>query len=115
MVTRASTRKDSPAKSGAKPEPAAQKSAARKTPTDLISPKTKKPATESKPAADDKPARKSGVPPISKAKPKEPAPATSEPERVTPPPKPETVYLIEEKRTKKTQTTVSSASRSLLP
>src|SRR5258707_399794 len=33
MVTRASTRKDSPAKSGAKPEPAAQKSAAHKTTT----------------------------------------------------------------------------------
>jgi len=115
MVTRASTRKDSPAKSGAKPEPAAQKSAARKTTTDLISPKTKKPATESKPTVDDKPARKGGVPPISKAKPKEPAPATSEPERATPPPKPETVSLIEEKRTKRPETTVSSETRSVLP
>src|SRR5260370_1411458 len=60
MVTRASTRKDSPAKSGAKPEPAAQKSAARKTTTDLISPKTKKPATEDKPG-------RNGVPPIRNA------------------------------------------------
>src|SRR3984893_18814409 len=115
MVTGASTRNGSPAKSGAKPEPAAQKSAARKTTTDLISPKTKKPATENKPATDDRPARKGGVPPISKAKPKEPAPAKSEPERATPPPKPETVSLIEEKRTKKPETTVSSETRSVLP
>jgi translation initiation factor IF-2 len=107
MVTRASTRKDSPAKSGAKPEPAAQKSAARKT-TDLISPKTKKPATE------DKPGRK-GVPPISKAKAKEPAPTKPEPAPATPPPKPETVSLIEEKRPKKPETAVSSETRSVLP
>src|SRR5258708_5351468 len=91
MVTRASTRKDSPAKSGAKPEPAAQKSAARKTTTDLISPKTKKPATE------DKPGRK-GVPPISKAKAKEPAPTKPESAPATPPPKPQTVSLIGQKR-----------------
>src|SRR5258708_3274757 len=109
MVTRASTRKDSPAKSGAKPEPAAQKSAAHKTTTtDLISPKTKKPATE------DKPGRK-GVPPISKAKAKEPAPAKPEPAPATPPPKPETVSLIEEKRPKKPETAVSSDTRSVLP
>jgi translation initiation factor IF-2 len=109
MVTRASTRKDSPAKSGAKPEPAAQKSAARKTTTtDLISPKTKKPATE------DKPGRK-GVPPISKAKAKEPPPANPEPAPATPPPKPETVSLIEEKRPKKPETAVSSDTRSVLP
>jgi translation initiation factor IF-2 len=108
MVTRASTRKDSPAKSGAKPEPAAQKSAARKTTTDLISPKTKKPATEDRPG-------KKGVPPISKAKGKEPAPATPEPAPATPPPKPETVSLIEEKRPKKAETAVSSETRSVLP
>jgi translation initiation factor IF-2 len=115
MVTRASTRKDSSDKSGAKPEPPAQKSTARKTTTDLISPKTKKPATESKPAADEKPARKGGVPPISKAKAKEPAPAPSEPERTAPPPKPETVSLIEEKRPKKADTTANSETRSVLP
>jgi translation initiation factor IF-2 len=108
MVTRASTRKDSPAKSGAKPEPAAQKSAARKTTTDLISPKTKKPATE------DKPGRK-GVPPISRAKAKEPAPTKPEATPATPPPKPETVSLIEEKRPKKPETAVSSETRSVLP
>ncbi len=109
MVTRASTRKDSPAKSGAKPEPAAQKGAARKTTTtDLISPKTKKPATE------DKPGRK-GVPPISKAKAKEPAPTKPESAPATPPPKPETVSLIEEKRPKKPETAVSSETRSVLP
>jgi translation initiation factor IF-2 len=107
MVTRASTRKDSPAKSGAKPEPAAQKSAARKT-TDLISPKTKKPATEDKPG-------KKGVPPISKAKAKEPAPAKPGPAPATPAPKPETVSLIEEKRPKKPETAISSETRSVLP
>jgi translation initiation factor IF-2 len=114
MVTRASTRKDSPAKSGAKPEPAAQKSAARKTTTDLISPKTKKPATETKLATEDKPGKK-GVPPISKAKAKEPAPAKSEPAPATPPAKPETVSLIEEKRPKKPETAVGSETRSVLP
>jgi translation initiation factor IF-2 len=114
MVTRASTRKDSPPKSGAKHEPAAQKSAARKT-TDLISPKTKKPATETKPEAEDKAAKKGGVPPISKAKAKEPAPAKSESVRPTPPPKPETVSLIEEKRPKKPDTAASSETRSVLP
>ena len=115
MVTRASTRKDSPTKSGAKPEPAAQKSAARKTTTDLISPKTKKTPADSKPPADDKPARKGGVPPISKAKAKEPAPVKSEPEPATPPPRPETVSLIEEKRPKKPETAAGSETRSVLP
>jgi translation initiation factor IF-2 len=114
MVTRASTRKDSPPKSGAKHEPAAQKSAARKT-TDLISPKTKKPTTEARPEAEDKPAKKGGVPPISKAKAKEPAPDKSEPARPTPPPKPETVSLIEEKRPKKPDTAAGSETRSVLP
>jgi translation initiation factor IF-2 len=115
MVTRASTRKDSPPKSGAKHEPAAQKSAARKTSTDLISPKTKKPATETKPEAEDKPAKKGGVPPISKAKAKEPAPTRSEPVPPLSPPKPETVSLIEEKRPKKPDTASSAESRSVLP
>ena len=111
MVTRASTRKDSPPKSGAKHEPATQKSAARKT-TDLISPKTKKPATETKPETEDKPVKKGGVPPISKAKAKEPAPAKSEPAT---PPKPETVSLIEEKRPKKPDVAAGSETRSVLP
>jgi translation initiation factor IF-2 len=113
MVTRASTRKDSPAKSGAKPEPAAHKSAARKT-TDLISPKTKKSIAETKPATEDKPAKRGGVPPISKAKAKEPAPAKTEP-APPPAPKPETVSLIEEKRPKKAEAAAGSESRSVLP
>src|ERR1700741_4664998 len=100
MVTRASTRKDSPAKSGDKPEPAANKGTARKTTTDLISPKTKNPITETKTAAEDKPAKRSGVPPISKAKAKEAAPAKTEPAPAAPAPRPETVSLIEEKRPK---------------
>jgi translation initiation factor IF-2 len=114
MVTRASTRKDSPPKSGAKHEPAAQKSAARKT-TDLISPKTKKPTAETKPETEDKPAKKGGVPPISKAKAKESAPAKSEPVQPASPAKPETVSLIEEKRPKKSDAPAGSETRSVLP
>ncbi len=111
MVTRASTRKDSSPKSGAKAEPAAHKSAARKTTTDLISPKTKKVVTESKPA------RKGGVPPISRAKPREVPPAKKEPAAPPPPPppKPETVSLIEEKRPKKSDPAANSETRSVLP
>jgi translation initiation factor IF-2 len=111
MVTRASTRKDSSPKSGAKAEPAAHKSAARKTTTDLISPKTKKVVTESKPA------RKGGVPPISRAKPREVPPTKKEPAAPPPPPppKPETVSLIEEKRPKKSDPAANSETRSVLP
>jgi translation initiation factor IF-2 len=112
MVTRASTRKDSSAKSAAKADPSAHKSAARKTTTDLISPKEKKTTNEAKPA------RRAVTPPISKAKGKEKnlAPAN---EAVTPPPppapKPETVSLIEEKRAKKSEPASSSETRSVLP
>ena len=114
MVTRASTRKDPPGKSGAKPEPAAHKSAAHKT-TDLISPKTKKTISETKPAAEEKPARKGGVPPISKVKAKEPAAAKEEPAAASPAPKPETVSLIEEKRPKKADTAATPETRPVLP
>jgi translation initiation factor IF-2 len=114
MVTRASTRKDPPAKSGTKPEPAAQKSAGRKT-TDLISAKTRKPISETKPAAEEKSARKPTVPPISKAKAKEAAPAKKESDPTPPPAKPETVSLIEEKRPKKADSAATQESRSVLP
>jgi translation initiation factor IF-2 len=108
MVTRASTRKDSPTKSGAKVEPAAHKSAARKTTTDLISPKTKKAVSETKPV------KKDDVPPISKAKGKEPAPAKKEETGTPPPLKPETVSLIEE-RPKKADAATGPEARSVLP
>ncbi|HZC34029.1 MAG TPA: translation initiation factor IF-2, partial [Chthoniobacterales bacterium] len=115
MVTRASTRKDPPAKSGTSPEPAAQKSGARKT-TDLISAKTKKSISESRPAAEEKSARKTGVPPISKAKAKEPAPVKKEePVTAAPPAKPETVSLIEERRPKKAEAAGTQETRSVLP
>jgi translation initiation factor IF-2 len=110
MVTRASTRKDSSAKPAAKADPSAEKSAARKTTTDLISSKDKKPISEARPA------KKSGPSPISKPKGKTPPPVKEE---VTPPapppPKPETVSLIEEKRTKKADPTSGSETRSVLP
>jgi translation initiation factor IF-2 len=114
MVTRASTRKDSSPKSGAKPEPAAQKSAARKT-TDLISPKTKKSASETKPGSEDKSARKSTVPPSIKPKAKEAVPAKQEETPAPPPPKPETVSLIEEKRPRKADPAAGAENRSVLP
>src|SRR5260370_38712119 len=72
MVTRASTRKESTTKPPRKPDAPAEKSAAPapKPPTDLISPKKKKPVTEHQ----HRPVRRSGVPPISKARPQEPQP-----------------------------------------
>jgi translation initiation factor IF-2 len=115
MVTRASTRKDSPAKPATKVEPSAHKSAARKTTTDLISAKSKKSASETRPAvSESRPPKKTGVPPISKAKVKEAAPAKPE-APASPPPKPETVSLIEEKRPRKAEATVGSETRSVLP
>src|SRR5690242_5075114 len=99
MATRASTRKD-PKTSPAKAEPPADKSAAPKTATtDLISPRAKK---TNQP--DERPSRRTGVPPISKAKAQEPAPAPAQtpskqpapppPAPAAQPPKPETVSLI---------------------
>jgi translation initiation factor IF-2 len=126
MVTRASTRKESTPKPPRKPDVPADKSAAPapKPPTDLISPKKKKPATEHP----HRPMRRSGVPPISKARPAEPrtepAPAStagkesalaSQAKPAPPAPKPETVSLIEEKRPKKTESTLPNETRSVLP
>jgi translation initiation factor IF-2 len=126
MVTRASTRKESTPKTPRKPDGPADKSAAPapKPPTDLISPKKKKPATEHQ----HRPMRRSGVPPISKARPPEPqtepAPASTagtesalaaQAKSAPPAPKPETVSLIEEKRPKKTESTIPNETRSVLP
>src|SRR6201987_1273454 len=134
MVTRASTRKESTPKPPRKPDAPAEKSAAPKESTDLITPK-KKPAargtTEHKPAH----ARRTGVPPISKARPHEqehkPAPGaregvksahgstaqTSAAQASAPPAKPaqkpETVSLIEERRPKKIEPATTTETRSV--
>ena len=125
MVTRASTRKESTTKPPRKPDAPAENSAAPapKPPTDLISPKKKRPVTDHQ----HRPARRSGVPPISKARPQErqpePVPASASKESAPgslakPPqvaPKPETVSLIEERRPKKTESAVPTETRSVLP
>jgi len=126
MVTRASTRKESTTKPPRKPDAPAEKSAAPapKPPTDLISPKKKKPATEHQ----HRPARRSGVPPISKARPQqpqpEPAPApapskesaqAAQAKSAQNAPKPETVSLIEERRPKKIESAAPTETRSVLP
>ncbi len=126
MVTRASTRKESTTKPPRKPDAPAEKSAAPapKPPTDLISPKKKRPATDHQ----HRPARRSGVPPISKARQQEaqpePAPAPAPNKESAQPaqakssqnaPKPETVSLIEERRPKKTESAAPTETRSVLP
>ncbi|MBV9492327.1 MAG: translation initiation factor IF-2 [Verrucomicrobia bacterium] len=80
MATRASSRKDSGTtkNKAAETTPAPSKPAAPKTATDLISPKKKAPATEPKPT-------RTGVPPISKIRPRE---ATT-PEPAAPAPAPD--------------------------
>ena len=138
MVTRASTRKESTPKTPRKPDAPAEKSAASKESTDLITPK-KKPAargaTEHKPAH----ARRSAVPPISKARGHEPEPKPAAGAKEAPSPsaqqgatahtaapqtsasqakqlpKPETVSLIEEKRPKKSEPAATTETRSVLP
>ena len=123
MVTRASTRKETTTKPAPKSEtPApAEKSAPPKPPTDLISPKKKRPATEHKAAGDHRPVRRSGVPPISKARPHQQPPAPTQAAKETPPapppPKPQTVSLIEEKRPRKSEpaSTGERETRSVLP
>jgi translation initiation factor IF-2 len=135
MVTRAGTRKESTPKPPRKPDAPAEKSAAPapKESIDLITPK-KKPAargpTEHKPAH----AKRTGVPPISKARPahearSKPAPggkdvpaptsqtsaSESAASQAKPVQKPETVSLIEERRPKKIEPAAASETRSVLP
>jgi translation initiation factor IF-2 len=92
MATRASTKKDSTQKP-TKAEPAAANTAAPAPAqaTDLISPRKKKVAAETKPE------NKPGVPPISRAKqPAQPEPAPAA--VVAPAPKPESISLIDDDR-----------------
>ena len=136
MVTRGSTRKESTPKPPRKPDAPAEKSAAPKESTDLITPKKKPVArgtTEHKPAH----TRRTGVPPISKARPHEsepkPAPGAREGAKsahgssaqtsagqasaspAKPVQKPETVSLIEERRPKKNEPAAPTETRSVLP
>lgn len=145
MVTRASTRKESTTKTPRKHDAPADKSAAPvptsptaprpaepKESTDLITPRKKRPpsggaggAGEHKPAG----AKRSGVPPISKARVHQaeakPAPSAKETPpaqpaqgstpQAKPAPKPETVSLIEEKRPKKNEPAATTETRSVLP
>src|ERR1700758_67776 len=134
MVTRAGTRKESTTKPPRKPDAPVEKSAAPKESTDLITPK-KKPAARATTEHRTGPAKRTGVPPISKARPHSPepkhvpgakesgksshasqAPGSQAPALpVKPPQKPETVSLIEEKRPKKSEPAATSETRSVLP
>src|ERR1700758_3401100 len=134
MVTRASTRKESTPKPPRKPDAPAEKSAAPKESTDLITPK-KKPAVRATTDHKAGPAKRSGVPPISKARAHEPGPkhapgakesaksshasqtsvSESPASPAKPPQKPETVSLIEERRPKKSEPAANSETRSGLP
>jgi translation initiation factor IF-2 len=118
MATRASSKKEPPQKAKPKadlpaekvtPPPVAQPQQA----TDLIT------RTKKKPQAESRTTLKSGVPPISKAKQPAvvPAPApTVEPVAEIPPPKPESVSLIGETRSKRSESTGGEGKiKSVLP
>src|ERR1700751_2671614 len=134
MVTRASTRKESNTKPPRKPDAPAEKSAAPKESTDLITPK-KKPIARATTDHKTAPAKRSGGPPISKARAHEaepkhasgakesakPSPAAQTSDSQAPaspaklPQKPETVSLIEEKRPRKSEPAATTETRSVLP
>jgi translation initiation factor IF-2 len=98
MATRASSKKEPTQKAKPKADQPVEKGAAPQQATDLISAVKKKPQTEARTSL------KSAVPPISKAKqpPVNLIPAARvEPVAETPPPKPETVSLIGETRSKR--------------
>jgi translation initiation factor IF-2 len=134
MVTRAGTRKESTTKPPRKPDAPVEKSAAPKESTDLITPK-KKPAARATTEHKTGPVKRTGVPPISKARPHTPEPKhapgakeSGKPSHASqapgsqapalpakPPQKPETVSLIEEKRPKKSEPAATSETRSVLP
>ena len=114
MATRASSKKEPSQKAKPKADPPAEKVV---TPpqaaTDLISPSRKKLQTEARTHL------KSGVPPISKAKKPAvapvPAPA-AEPVAETPPPKPESISLIDDARTKRSESSGTEHKiKSMLP
>jgi translation initiation factor IF-2 len=113
MATRASSKKEPSQKTKPKADLPAEKVATPQPATDLISPARKKPSTEARTSL------RSGVPPISKAKQPTvtPVPAQAiEPVAETPPPKPESVSLIGETRSKRSESSGSETKiKSVLP
>ncbi|HZC58681.1 MAG TPA: translation initiation factor IF-2 [Chthoniobacterales bacterium] len=114
MATRASSKKEPTQKPKPKADQPADTVAAPQPATDLISTGTKRPPSAPRSAV------RSAVPPISKAKPQAAAPSqASAPEPVAetaPPPKPETVSLIDENRSKRSESSGGELKvRSVLP
>ena len=114
MATRASSKKEPIQKPKPKADQPADTVAAPRPATDLISAGTKRPPSAPRSAV------RSAVPPISKAKPQAAAPSqASAPEPVVetaPPPKPETVSLIDENRSKRSEPSGGEPKvRSVLP
>jgi translation initiation factor IF-2 len=115
MATRASSKKEPSQKAKPKADPPAEKIATPQQPaTDLISPTRKKPQAEARTSL------RSAVPPISKAK--QPAAVVSPPAPVAepvpeaPPAKPETVSLIGDTRSKRSESTGGEPKiKSVLP
>jgi translation initiation factor IF-2 len=109
MATRASTKKDPSQKPKPKADQPAEKAATPQPATDLISPIKKKPPTEVKPSP------RSSVPPISKAKQPETVSAPLPP-AATPPAKPESVSLIDEAKSKRSESSGTEPKpKSVLP
>src|SRR6516225_2107696 len=115
MATRASSKKDSSPKSAPKADQPPNKTAPPTAATDLISPVKKRPPTETRQTS------RSGVPPISKANQPAapPSPAVvpaAEPASAAPPAKPETVSLIDDNKSKRSEESSSEPKqRSVLP
>jgi translation initiation factor IF-2 len=115
MATRASSKKEPSQKAKPKADPPAEKIATPQQPaTDLISPTRKKPQTEARASL------RSAVPPISKAKQPAavvPPPApVAEPVPEAPPARPETVSLIGDTRSKRSESSGSEPKiKSVLP
>src|ERR1700722_1791047 len=115
MATRASSKKEPSQKAKPKVDPPAEKIATPQQPaTDLISPTRKKPQTEARTSL------RSAVPPISKAKQPAalvPPPApVAEPVPEAPPARPETVSLIGDTRSKRSESSGSEPKiKSVLP
>src|SRR6516165_2684108 len=115
MATRASSKKDPSPKAAPKADPPASKTAPSASATDLISTTRKKTPTETRKTA------RSTVPPITKATQPSPAPAAAaalapaQPP-VAPPQRPETVSLIDDNRSKRSEEPSSEPKqKSVLP
>jgi translation initiation factor IF-2 len=113
MATRASSKKEPSQKAKPKADQPAEKGATPQPATDLISPSRKKPQTEARTPL------RSAVPPISKAKQPAvgPVPASAaEPVAETPSAKPESVSLIDDTRSKRSESSSAEPRiKSVLP